>query len=626
MTFVVLELTVRATLLALGTAATLWLLQARAAAVRHAGWTVVVVAMLVLPPWLAAGTTVSVPLLPASTVAGGGGPASGDDRSPASARTPLDRVDRGVAAANDADARAAGALFGWPAILVGAYVAGLLAMLVRLAIGSLQAIALRRGAQRRGGRLTSRRCVTPVTVGWLRPALILPDDWERWRPAQLDAVLTHEQAHARRRDPLVQWLALLNRAVFWFHPLAWWLERRLAALAEEACDAAVLAAGHSPQDYSRYLLEMARAVRRRGGRLQLVGMAMPGTGLPRRLQRIFDQQPARSSRARVIGTVVLCAISSAVFAVGSLTPAGSPSQNAPAERRRYDAATVKPCQAEERPTGARGTFGGTNASVSPGRFSVPCVTAGQLIYLAYAAAGAREDERLINDDPGTAASPQKVRGGPDWVHSPRDKYAVEATAPGESERTVLMGVMLRTLLEERFRLKLHRETEEVPMLAMTVSKAGLKVKPMKEGDCAPYDGSTIDFNATKPTCGNLTMVGVDGHTRWTFGGFTLRSLAMSVSRALGLHVIDRTGIAGEFIMQLDFRREPRPGENAAREASGRDAVSALGDAPPLATALEDQLGLKLESVRGPRGYLVIDRIERPSPDSIPPARAMGAGR
>ena len=124
----------------------------------------------------------------------------------------------------------------------------------------------------------------PVTVGWLAPVLILPRGWQRWPLAQLDAVLTHEAEHARRHDPLVQWLALFNRAVFWFHPLTWWLERRLATLAEEVCDAAVLAAGHSPQDYSDYLLEFARSVTREGRRLHVVAMAMPGSGQPERMR------------------------------------------------------------------------------------------------------------------------------------------------------------------------------------------------------------------------------------------------------------------------------------------------------------------------------------------------------
>ena len=74
----------------------------------------------------------------------------------------------------------------------------------------------------------------------------------------------------------MQWVALLNRAIFWFHPLAWWLERHLSALAEDACDAAVLTRGHDPDEYSGYLLELARF---RGSDRrtmpQAAGMAMP---------------------------------------------------------------------------------------------------------------------------------------------------------------------------------------------------------------------------------------------------------------------------------------------------------------------------------------------------------------
>ena len=72
-------------------------------------------------------------------------------------------------------------------------------------------------------------------------------------------------------------LLCLNRAVFWFHPAAWWLERHLSALAEEACDNVVLARGYNPRDYSEYLIDMARSVMRSGARLNVVGMAMPGS-------------------------------------------------------------------------------------------------------------------------------------------------------------------------------------------------------------------------------------------------------------------------------------------------------------------------------------------------------------
>src|ERR1035438_2930316 len=126
-------------------------------------------------------------------------------------------------------------------VLAGVYLLGAFALLSRLAIGTIRA-----------NGLTSASCATPVTVGLLRPRIILPERWNEWPRAQLDAVLIHERAHARRRDPLALWLALLNRAVFWFHPLAWWLKLRLTALAEEACDAAVIESGHDPRDYSEY--------------------------------------------------------------------------------------------------------------------------------------------------------------------------------------------------------------------------------------------------------------------------------------------------------------------------------------------------------------------------------------
>jgi hypothetical protein len=159
-------------------------------------------------------------------------------------------------------------------------------------------------------------------VGWFRPVAILPEHSHEWPPAKLDAVLTHELEHARRRDPLVQWLALLNRAIFWFHPLAWWLERRLATLAEDSCDAAVLASGHDAGDYAEYLLDIARAVTRAGARVHVVGMAMPGPHLTRRIRQILSRRPRpRISRRRLACVVAACAVSSVVCAAATLEPA-----------------------------------------------------------------------------------------------------------------------------------------------------------------------------------------------------------------------------------------------------------------------------------------------------------------
>lgn len=195
--------------------------------------------------------------------------------------------------------------WGW-VVLIG-YLSGLGVMLIRLTAGVLQALALRRRATLVDGVLVSPSCAAPVTVGWLRPVVILPEDWRNWSAAKLDAVLTHEREHVRRRDPLVQWLAVLNRSIFWFHPLAWWLARKLSDLAEEVCDAAVLRRGHTPTDYAGYLIELARSIERAGARVSLMGTSIGGGTLACRIRRILEARPLPPlSRARAIIAAALC--------------------------------------------------------------------------------------------------------------------------------------------------------------------------------------------------------------------------------------------------------------------------------------------------------------------------------
>jgi uncharacterized protein (TIGR03435 family) len=395
----------------------------------------------------------------------------------------------------------------------------------------------------------------------------------------------------------------------------WVAWRQLSLEAERACDDAVLCRSDATA-YADQLVALAQRLSRASHQPQLAMASRHD--LAARVVAVLDSRQPRGRAgvwcvgAAIAVTALLAAGLSSIRIVaaehGGQTPVGT-------ARQRFDAATIKPCQAEENPTGARGTAGGTNASFSPGRFFVPCVTTEQLIYLAYASYGAREDERLVNDDPGSASNATKVRGGPAWVHSLRDKYQVEATAAGATDRTVLMGAMLQSLLEDRFHLRLHRETEEVALYGLTVAKGGLKVKPMKEGDCDPDREGPIDPDAAKPRCGNLNMAGVEGRTRWTFGGSTLSGLAGQLSRLLGVHVIDETGITDQFIMRLEFTRES--------DVADIESTSVF-------TALNDQLGLKLVKTKGPRGFLVIDAIERPTPDGPfvlvhVPTRARGAG-
>jgi GWxTD domain-containing protein len=307
-----LEFSVRATLIAVGTAAVLLAFRIRTAANRHAAWTSVVLFMLLLPVWTAWGPKAPVRVLP--------------PLAPMHGTSPLHVSTAQAVAANAQQNRPAKSV--WEkgrGLLAGIYVVGLVTLLGRLFIGTVPANRLAGRATHDGNMLTNASCTAPITVGWFRPQVILPEYWRKWPQAQLNAVLIHENEHARRRDPLVQWLALLNRAIFWFHPLAWWLERRLSVLAEEACDAAVLSAGHDARDYSEYLLDIARSVMQAGGRLHALGSAMPGNFLPKRLRQILETTVAPGiSRRRAVCLTAACLLTSVVFAAGTLDHARQP--------------------------------------------------------------------------------------------------------------------------------------------------------------------------------------------------------------------------------------------------------------------------------------------------------------
>lgn len=320
----IFECAVRAVLLVAGTAMVLYAMRVKAAAARHSVWAAVVLLMLVLPIWTGWGPKVSLRVLPPlAQVTANEAIAPAGTLSTAFVRSPLVST--------------------WQAVLLGVYLLGLCLLLLRLGIGTVRARRLVRDAVLHNGMRTSSLCAAPVTVGFFYPAVIFPEHWRQWPQAQLDAVLTHECEHARRRDSLVQWLALLNRALFWFHPAAWWLERHLSALAEEACDNVVLARGHNPRDYAEYLIDMARSVTRSGARLNVAGMAMPGSFLPQRIRQIMEGGPVpRISRMRVACVAAACAVTCTVFVAGTLSHARQNFSAQPALTQRDPASAAKP--------------------------------------------------------------------------------------------------------------------------------------------------------------------------------------------------------------------------------------------------------------------------------------------
>ena len=313
----IVESAVRAAVLVCGVALVLRILRIRSPRLVHRAWTAVTVIMLLLPVFVAWGPELAVPLLPSQAESGVLAPAAG-----AAAAEP-----NGIPKTAGSPPDGSRARLTWAAAAVTVYVAGVAVFLMRLAAGLRRAAAMRRGAIRSHGHLTHPACVTPMTVGIISPAVILPPDWASWKEAELAAVLAHEDEHVRRRDPLVAGVTLLNRAIFWFHPLAWWLQRTVAGLSEQACDAVVISRGHDRDVYSACLLRFARRTAHAGGRIASTVTTMPGAGLRERLGMLAHQLPAPPSRSRLACAAVAGA--ALVVASAAAVPAAAPVQNVP---------------------------------------------------------------------------------------------------------------------------------------------------------------------------------------------------------------------------------------------------------------------------------------------------------
>jgi beta-lactamase regulating signal transducer with metallopeptidase domain len=161
--------------------------------------------------------------------------------------------------------------------------------------------------------LESARVNVPLTARVLRPVSLLPETWREWESERLRAVLAHERSHIERRDGLIRVAARLHRAVLWFSPVAWWLDRHLADLAECASDDAALAETLDRSAYTAIVLDFVRA----GKRIEMEGLAMARGGpATRRIDRILAGGPlgGRLRRSTLFAVLALMAGSVAVVA------------------------------------------------------------------------------------------------------------------------------------------------------------------------------------------------------------------------------------------------------------------------------------------------------------------------
>jgi bla regulator protein blaR1 len=483
--------------------------------------------------------------------------------------------------------------------------------------------------------LLSSESVEPGIIGILRPVLVWPAGIsEHLDDAHVESVLAHELCHVRRRDNLAMALHMLVEAIFWFHPLVWWFGSRLVEERERACDEAVLQSGNNPKVYAESILKTCEFCVT--SPLTCVS-GVTGADLKNRIIRIMAQRAGlqldlRRKMLLAVAAVLAVAVPIGIGLAYGRTAQGSASQSASSAPSagpspKFEVASIKP----DKSSGPKMMFRITNPA-KDGRFYSTGPTLRMLIRMAYD----------IQDS--------QIEGGPSWMNSERFDIQAEAGSAVNAELSKLSVAqalalkrrMIQSLLADRFNLKVHHETKDLPMYALVVGKHGPKIKAAAGSDSAPI---TLGGHA-EARRGVMFRAEPGGASAMAFEASPLSFLAQVLSQQLGRTVLDETGLKGLYSFTLKFTGEggprgmrfggPPPGGGgggmaaaAAPPGGGQVAVggpvpggsggpgkpeapSPDASAPSIFTALQQELGLKLKSEKGPVDVLVVDHVEQPS--------------
>lgn len=413
--------------------------------------------------------------------------------------------------------------------------------------------------------LSSHSRMEPGVFGIFRPVLLLPHAIEDRLPAaQLRAIIDHELAHVRRRDNLAAALQMFVEALFWFHPLVWWIGARLVEERERACDEAVLRTGSTPEEYAEGILNVCRYY------LQSPLPCMSGiTGsdLKRRIEGILTAGVAPGltlGRKLLLGSAAFLSIALPLF-LGLWTAPLSIAQDLV-----FEVASVKPAAPNQQDRGF---------VIQPGdKLRAYNMSLLRLMMTAY------------------GVEQFQITGGPEWIRSLAwDIQASPSQArPGDFAqlskrereiRAAEMNQRVRNLLADRFRLVVRRETREAQVYALVPARSGPRLK-------------TADHDNQQHL--NVSAGGFTGR------GATIGMIARVLSQILRRPVHDETGLRGSYDFTLQWTPDGFTG--------GQDAPSSPvdGAAPSLYAALQEQLGLRLEPRKGSIEFVVVERAEKPA--------------
>ncbi len=456
----------------------------------------------------------------------------------------------------------------------------------------------------------------PGVFGIFRPVLMLPAGIaDRLTPAQMSAILTHEVSHIRRRDNLTAALHMFVEAVFWFHPIVWWIGARLVEERENACDEEVMHFVAEPETYAEGILEVCKFYTE--SPVACVS-GVSGADLKKRIVRIMTAQFAGkltigaklllgfAAFAAVAVPLAFGAIASPRYAVfkqvhalylrqpGPAYVAQFPQNSVPDNLANalpsFEVASIKLADPAERSRG-RGF-----SSPDPSQFRVINMTAKGMIQFVFGL----KDFQLV--------------GGPDWANSKQydidakveDSLAKRMQTMSRPERQQQQRMMLRSLLVERFKVSVSRVTKIEPEYALVVAKGGPKLTPTTWVAPAPGTPGVQALPGKGPHLllnnGNISAVAqpVSG----------LADLLAFMPEMEGHLVVDQTGIKGNYDYTVQFSSEELDQKFA--QMAGTAPPQSNDSGPSIFTALEEQLGLKLQMTKGPVDIYTIEHIEEPS--------------
>jgi bla regulator protein BlaR1 len=433
----------------------------------------------------------------------------------------------------------------------------------------------------------------PGIFGIFHPLMLWPDRLsERLENEHIEGILAHELVHVRRHDNLTAAIHMLVEVVFWFHPMVWWIESRMLQERERACDEAVVQLAGRPEVYAEGLLKACRFC----AESPLICVSgITGADLRDRIIRIMTEhlvQKMDLGRKLLLGGVafVSLAIPVALGLSAKLETATTMSVHSPSQLGKT-ATTNEGAAVDLAPLAIASI-----RQVAPRDKDAMLMNFSDVGATFRSVAIAWIVHQAFSPQPTLSMDDDLILGLPGWTRS--ERYDIQAkvdnddVAKWKALSLPQKRLALQLLLVTRFNLQFHHETRERPTYSLVVAKNGPKLRKAQHIETNPSGTDSPDGKGDRDestvTPGKIVLKG---------SSLSLLANLLS-SQGLSHTVVDKTGLTE--IYDITLRWSPD------------DVGSSDASLPSLFTALQEQLGLKLDYNKNPIDVIVIDRIERPS--------------